>query len=297
MQYVIKQMENEMDGLIKPDSVLVNDWDFPVETVDLTASKLDDCNLYTVPPSMARGIMRTDTNQMLGVHGSKYKAIKHDTVVNSVFDALSSANISKDFTHNIEVFDNGAKMRGTINFPDLVIEPELNDHISFQVVFYNSYDGSWSFAQQAQGLRLWCLNGCTTPDTVAKTVAKHTTHVNVEASAAKIQLGLDAFFNSKDKYQQWMGMPVTSPVAEGFFKTTICDVKNNTSEQKYNFKRLDALMAGWKHNSAYVGPNKWALYNTMTEWATHTDESRSPANTRRLRENQIASAIKQLTFV
>ena len=127
-----------MDGLIKTDSVLVNDWDFPVETVYLKANKYLDSDLYDVPSSMARGIMRTDTNQMLGVHGSKYKAIKHDTVVNSVFDALSSANISKDFTSNIEVFDNGAKMRGTINFPDLVIEPELNDHISFQVVFYNS---------------------------------------------------------------------------------------------------------------------------------------------------------------
>ena len=41
----------------------------------------------------------------------------------------------------------------------------------------------------------------------------------------------------------------------------------------------------------HLGKNKWALYNTMTEWATHTDESRSPAVTRRLRENQVAKAV------
>ena len=44
----------------------------------------------------------------------------------------------------------------------------------------------------------------TTPDTVAKTTAKHTANVNVKASSAKAQIGLDAFFNSKELYQAWM---------------------------------------------------------------------------------------------
>ena len=50
---------------------------------------------------MARAIVRTDTNEVMGVHGSKYKAIKHDDVVNSVFDAIDTSNISKDHTQKI----------------------------------------------------------------------------------------------------------------------------------------------------------------------------------------------------
>ena len=275
-------------------TLLTNSWDFPVETVELTASKVGDCNLYDVPASMARGIMRTDTNEMLGVHGSKYRAIKHDDVVNSIFDAISSANISKDFNHKIEVFDNGAKMRGTIDFDDLVIAPALNDHIKFQIIFFNSYDGSWSFGQQAQGLRLWCLNGCTTPDTIAKTMAKHTTNVNVTASASKIEAGVDSFFNSKSKYQQWMQEKLEHETAERFFKATLAKVKTPQTKDKWNNKQLDSLMSCWRKESRVLGNNKWALYNACTYWATHTNESSSPANTRRLRENQLAKFLPTL---
>ena len=272
--------------------IITNEWEFPVDTYDLWASpNIAGHPDIEVPQSMARAIVRTDTNEVMGVHGSKYKAIKHDDVVNSVFDAIDTSNISKDYTQKIEVFDNGRKLRGTINFPDLVIEPSVGDHINFQVIFFNSYDASWAFGMQAQGLRLWCLNGCTSPDTVAKTVAKHTTNVNVYSSSAKIHAGLDAFFNSKDTYQEWMRYLITDSTTEQFFKSTLCHVRNNTSEKKYNFKQLDALMGSWRQNSGHLGKNKWALYNTMTEWATHTDESRSPAVTRRLRENQVAKAV------
>lgn len=279
------------------NDMTLNDWDFPVDTYDLWASPtVADKKDIEVPQSMARAIVRTDTNQVLGVHGSKYKAIKHDDVVNSVFDAVRNANPSRDYNYKIETFEDGKKLRGTINFPDLVIEPTVGDHIHFQIVFFNSYDGSWAFGQQAQGLRLWCLNGCTSPDTIAKTVAKHTTNVNVQSSASKIEVGLDAFFNSKDTYRRWMKHEVRAREAEQFLKDTLCYVRTNTTEQKHNFKQLDALMGEWNRNAMYLGTNKWALYNTMTAWATHTDESRSPAQTRRLRESQVAKAVKQLTI-
>ena len=275
----------------------VNEWSFPVETVNLYAIKEGDQNIYDVPPSMARGIIRTDTNQMLGVHGSKYKAIKHDDVVNSVLDAVTNSGISKDYGQKIEVFDNGAKLRGTLNFPDLVIEPSVGDYTQFQIVFFNSYDGSWAFGQQAQGLRLFCLNGCTTPDTVAKTTSKHTANVDVKASAAKIQIGLDAFFNSKELYQSWMKEEMTSLAVENFFKGSLAYVNSKTSETKWNDKQLQNLMGLWQSNVSYLGKNKWALYNTMTEWATHTDDLRSPANTRRLRENQVAKSLKEFAYL
>ena len=275
----------------------VNEWSFPVETVNLSAIKEGDCNIYDVPPSMARGIMRTDTNQMLGVHGSKYKAIKHDDVVNSVLDAVNNSGISKDYQQKIEVFDNGAKLRGTLNFPDLVIEPSVGDYTQFQVVFFNSYNGSWAFGQQAQGLRLFCLNGCTTPDTVAKTTSKHTANVDVKASSAKIQIGLDAFFNSKELYQAWMTEDITDLSVENFFKGSLAYVNSKTSENKWNDKQLQKLMGLWSDNARYLGKNKWGLYNTMTEWATHTNESNSPANTRRLRENQVAKSLKEFAYL
>ena len=137
---------------------------------------------------------------MLGVHGSKYKAIKHDDVVNSVFEAVAASGISNDYDHKVNVFDDGAKMRGIIRFNDLVIEPSVGDIIAFQLTFFNSYDGSWAFQQSAEGLRLDCLNGMVSQYSVAKTWQKHTANINVKASASKLQAALDGFFQTKDQY-------------------------------------------------------------------------------------------------
>ena len=278
-------------------TTLTDEWAFPVDTYDLWATPNTSTGTdIEVPQNMARALVRTDTNQILGVHGSKYKAIKHDDVVCSILDAINQSSISQYHEMKIDVLENGAKMRGTINFPDLTIEPAVGDFISFQVIFYNSYDGSWSFAQQAQGNRLWCLNGCTDALTVAKTVAKHTTNVSVTASSAKIEQGLQCFLDSKERYQRWMGIKVDDATVENFFKKTICNVPNNTSQEKWNFKQLDNLMGLWNKEKRTLGSNKWALYNACTYWATHTDESRSPANTRRLRENQLSKHLKMLDF-
>lgn len=266
-----------------------NEWSFPIDTCDLhTVTNFESID---VPPSMARCIVRTDTNKVLGVHGSKYKAIKHDDVVNSVFEAVAASGISNDYDHKVNVFDNGAKMRGVIRFNDLVIEPSVGDIITFQLTFFNSYDGSWAFQQSAEGLRLDCLNGMVSQHSVAKTWQKHTANINVKASANKLQAALDGFFQTKESYISWKNTHVSDQMAEDFFKHKVCRINNNTSTFKWNEKRLDDLMVCWRNDSQALGHNKWALYNALTYWSSHTEDNKSPANTQRLREGIVSKAI------
>ena len=276
--------------------IIENEWSFPVETYDLWAFNRSGMPEAEVPKSMARAIVRTDTNQVLGVHGSKYKAIKHDDVVNSVLDAVKQSSVSNDYETKIEIFDNGAKLRGTIDFNDLTIEPQVGDYVTFRVLFYNSYDSSWAFQQSAVGLRRWCMNGCTHADTVANTWAKHTTNVNVEGSSSKIKAGLESFLQTPDIYKSWMSTHVDDEMAEMFFKHSMCRVPNKTSTFKWNERMLDALMSCWYSDKSKLGSNKWALYNACTYWASHTSESRSPANTQRLRDNQLAKVFKKANW-
>lgn len=268
------------------NSVLANEWEFPISTVSLQTD-----SGIAVPEDKARAIIRTDTNQILGVHGKKYNALTHSEVVNKTMQAVTTSGISKEYETKIELFDNGAKMRGSILFNDLVIEPQVGDIIKFQITFYNSYDGSWSFQQQAYGLRLWCLNGCTDKHTVASTIAKHTKNISVTGSSAKIQAGLDTFFQQKAVYLSWMNTHVSDEMAETFFKYKLCRIKTNTSEMKYNHKRLEELMGFWLDEKGTLGRNKWALYNACTYWATHTGKSKSPAATRRNNESLLAKAL------
>ena len=265
---------------------LANYWEFDVEMQPVF-------DKHGEPIKGSQHVVRTDTNQSLGVHGARYKMVRHDDVVNSILDSVSSANLSDDYKMNVEVLEDGRKLRGEILFNDLVVEPTVGDYVKFKVDFFNSYDGSWSFSQAASGLRLWCMNGCTTPDAVARTRYKHTTSINVEGSAAKISNGLHHFMTQKERWQSYMQTTVTTPMAEKFFKNTVAKAfTRQTQVTKTNEKQLEKLLEIWAGECQELGRNKWALYNCLTYWATHTQELRSPHTARYNREAAIASAMR-----
>lgn len=264
----------------------INDFNFPVEQ-----QPIHDQLGNIIAGHQA--VVRTDTDQVLGVHGSRYKIVSHDDVVNSILDGVKSADLSDDYEVSVDVLEDGRKLRGEILFNNLTVEPTVGDYVKFRVSFFNSYDASWSFSQQANGLRLWCLNGCTTPDTVARSRYKHTASINVEGAAAKVINGLEHFKSRKEVWQDWMQTKLEQPQIENFFKKTVC--KTFTRQQsvtKTNEKQLENLLSIWSDERSSLGSNKWALYNCLTYWATHTQDLRKPEIAKYNREIQIASAMK-----
>ena len=265
----------------------INDWNFPVEMMPTPNAVTGE------PEPDAFQVVRTDTNTVLGHHGSRYKLVPHDDVVNSIMDAVKQSDITTDYKEpTISIFENGRKMRGEILFPDLVIEPQVDDYVQARIVFTNSYDQSWSFFQSVDALRLWCKNGCTTPDAVTRSRYKHTTFLNVDASAAKIKTGIDHFHTRKDTWQAWMKRTLSDDWVELFFKKTIA--KGFTRQQSVdnvNQKQMENLLRLWETEKNQLGNNQWALYNCLTYWATHTQDARTPHVQRHNREIQIAKAM------
>jgi hypothetical protein len=73
-----------------------NSWDFPIESQPI----------YDQLGHVIEGhqsIVRTDTNESLGVHGSRYKAVSHQDVVDSVVDGIKTADLSKDYDLYVDV--------------------------------------------------------------------------------------------------------------------------------------------------------------------------------------------------
>ena len=261
-------------------------WDFPVESQPVFDSNGNEINGQQC-------IMRTDTQEVLGVHGSRYKLVSHDDVINSIMDGVKQADVSRDYDMNVYVYENGRKMRGEIIFPDLTVEPSVGDYTQFKIDFTNSYDAVWAFAQSASGLRLWCMNGCTTPDIAARTRAKHTASLSVEGSAAKISNGLEHFMTRGNVWKSWMGTPINDNQAESFFKNTVAKAFTKQLQvTKTNEKQLENLITIWRDEKALLGANKWAMYNCLTYWATHTHDMKSPHTARYNREQDIAKAMR-----
>ena len=238
-------------------------------------------------------VVRTDTGDTLGLHGNQYRIIPHDDVVNSIIDGVKAANLSTDYEVKVDVIDNGRKIRGEIVFGDIIQQPSVGDIIKYRISFFNSYDGSWAFAQQANALRLWCLNGCTTPDLIARSRFKHTASVDVLGSADKVISGADHFMNRAEEWQSWMKSQLNDDQAENFFRSTLCKVTTKQKQvEKTNERQLENLISGWQDEIRLLGRNKWALYNCLTSWATHTNDLRAPHVARYNREAAIGNAMR-----
>ena len=276
--------------------VMPSDWDFPIETRPLYSRELFDGPFSEEPITSHSAIVRPDTGAVLGVHGKRYKPVKHDDIINSMMDAVKESDITSDYNLTVDVLEGGRKMKGTIMFPDQVIEPAVGDYIQFRVQFYNSYDGAWAFQQAADGLRLWCLNGCTTPDTIAKTFAKHTANISLAGSADKMLNGLDIFRNQEEVFQQYQRRMVTQDEVTNFLERTVCSVPQKSGRPKVNNARLEELSNQYDQERRSLGPNAWALYNALTYWGSHAADSKSPENAIRIRNNTIAKAMKSAAW-
>ena len=269
---------------------ITNNWDYPVEMQPIfsdTGKKIET----------HRAVVRTDTSEVLGVHGNSYKIITNDDVINSIMDSIKKTGLGTDYKFKAIVTDNGRKMRAEIIYPNEAFEPVVGDIHQFRINVYNSYDGSWAMQQVSDALRLRCLNGQMFPDVISKTWAKHTTNVSIDGSALKIVKGLNTFKNQKEIYQGYMKAKVDRTSVEAFLKMTLCSVKMKSDAKKYNEKRLESLLGLYDTEASNLGSNKWALYNSLTYWATHTGKLKSPENARRIRENEIAKAIPAMAMI
>jgi hypothetical protein len=263
-----------------------NQWNFEVNEMPIVPQGMSE------PIEGWKSLVRADTGTVLHVHRNSYHVLSHDDVVNSTYDSIKNANVSNDFNFEVIALDGGRKLQIDVLFNDIVTEPSKGDYVKYRVRGYNSYDGSWAYQTSADALRLWCLNGCTTPDAISKVWMRHTSQVSTESSAQKIISGLETFHNQKTLWNEYMKTPVKLNQAETFFKNNVTKRNSKTSEEKFNSKQLEILMKQLGNEFNDLGKNKWALYNCLTHWATHTDsKSSTPQSVTRNREGLIAKAM------
>ena len=247
-----------------------NSYDFEVEMQPLIHNDLEVTG--------KKALVRTDTGETLGIHGSRYHPVTHSTVINTIMDGIAESNLTKDYESSFHIYDGGRKLKAEIKFPDLTVQPSIGDITCFRVTATNSYDGTWSFSQSADGLRLFCLNGQTLAEAISRTVSKHTANIDVSGSARKIIKTYESFQGNEQIWKDYQSIKIDAWDAEYFLKNTILKKHTYTTDKLYNKKGLENIMKIWSEEAANLGYNKWALYNSLTNWATHTCGSSSPHN-------------------
>jgi hypothetical protein len=257
------------------------DYNFPIESVPIKANVDDDpSGDIHIPDRVA--LVRTDTNEYLATHSLQYRPVLHKDVVNPVMNILD--RISMDYHINVKLHDNGALMVAKFTCRDIMIkDPSLNDYIAYQVTLRNSYNGMWSVMINAYGLRMFCMNECTTPDKIANFKLKHNGIFNYNFD--HLEHSLDVFRNSEEKYKAWHGMRVNEDDAERLFQKVCYSARPTIDGKHYNATQVYNLQRLWSQYKSEMGSTVWSLYNTVTHWASHPTEVSRPEKTKVERNN------------
>lgn len=299
------------------DKIDLSAFDFPVELVPVfTLGNESGSVLREVDSKLGRAVIRTDTGESLGIVGSKWTMARYVDQLYPVLKALDETSLDAgNITTKASVLENGAMMELEIMFTDRQFDvgttkgyspnqpayyntsARVGDTVAQVLRFRNSYNGAWSFETSFGGKRLRCLNGVWVLDCIATHRRKHTVNLSVTASVEKLVKGITMFDTMKDELVAMTKTPVSKSNVIKLFQNTLAYLPRTGEDvPPYSDRTLTHLMNLYDFNEDEVGNNKWAVYNTATEWATHVEDtmrqSSQPHRVRAVREAKVASMMK-----
>jgi hypothetical protein len=160
-----------------------------------------------------KAVVRSKDRQVLGVSTTKYGVLPNQQAFDMVFDAIEKMGLNANV---VDCTMNGklSRVRATIEFPDIQVDPGDGHKLVYRAVISNSYDGGTQFGFQHGAFRLVCTNGMIIGTMIENFQRRHTEnlHLNFEevlhrfhkivAMAPTIMLdGTQKFLNTSPKLQ------------------------------------------------------------------------------------------------
>ena len=251
-------------------------YDFPIKTIPMAGMCDIDgvSNIIKCPDKQM--IVRSDNHQYMGSHSISYKPVTHAQVLDPIIDIADS--LKTPYVTQINMLEDGAMMDTRLVFKEICFDdPAMQDYVAFQISVRNSYNGVWSVMIQADGLRMFCMNKCTTPDKVANFRLKHNGHFKYNFEHLKHSV--DLFRSNEHRYRKWYNTPVLSHTADELF-TKLTYTPKPTIDGKYrNETQYAKLQQLWTEYANNIGRNKWGLYNAVTHWISHPENVSSTNKT------------------
>lgn len=199
---------------------------------------------------------------------------------------LQSGVSLKGLSRTAQIAPDGSKMILQYTLPEFTVDLGNGDETRFQILFYNSYDGSWSFTVRAGAIRMACLNGQVSVDDISMFKAKHTPSINPDHARRKMVLAIQQFRAEGERWARWKEQSVTNREAlRTFADAAGCKFVHENNDmtlmelfQHKNVYSNRSLMYMWNqytnHEQPKLGSNEWAVYNALTHWSTHAPAGR-----------------------
>ena len=236
-------------------------------------------------------LVRDDNNESVGIVGQSYEVAQHPDAFRTVERIIAGSDLdTTGVTRDIQVSHDGARAYAVYTLPAHSIG-QGKEETALQISTRNSFDGSWCFHVEVGAVRMICLNGQVFLDSFAMFKARHTAGLNMDHAARKLSKAIDVYQNESERWIRWQNTSVTDNQAFKTFADVagckfVTPVKAMTSTVdslllEPEVYRNRTLMNLWTQYTSderkALGSTAWAIYNTMTHWATHADATKSTA--------------------
>ena len=236
-------------------------------------------------------LVRDDNNESVGIVGQNYEVAQHPDAFRTVERIISNSDLdTTGISRDIQVSHEGARAYAVYTLP-AHSAGQGKEETALQISTRNSFDGSWCFHVEVGAVRMICLNGQVFLDSFAMFKARHTAGLNMEHAARKLSKAIDVYQNESERWIRWQNTSVTDNQAFKTFADVagckfITPVKAMTSTvdslllepEVYRNRTLMNLWTQYTNDERKaLGSTAWAVYNTMTHWATHAEATKSTA--------------------
>jgi len=229
-------------------------------------------------------LVREDTNKVLSVVGKGYNPVEHIDAFITAEDVIELSDLDiTGITRETRCSHNGARAYSIYTLPEHRVNlGRKNDDVALTISARNSFDGSWSFTVEVGGFRFICLNMQVFANNFAIHKSKHTKGLNLQRVADKLSEAVRFYDQETELWQEMVDTKITNndamTILAHLSKAKTVDAHLNsgkyTTEILYQpdvirNKTLSKLWDYWIVNNRQLDGTAWALYNAMTEWATH----------------------------
>lgn len=228
----------------------LEEYQFPVKM-----EALQTANGITIPDRF--GIVRTDTDIVLGTVGSNYKLLSHADAIDPILDRLNDRG-QKTFKR-IALTQGGARMYANIYFPseESGLGKEGGDSYWPGITVVNSLDGTLKYHLEASIYRLVCTNGMRVPTRIAGGASVHSKNKDYTEMVEQIL----EFVGNKDQFgvfQSWANEVVKTSDMEKMVDLILKD-KKNTFPPRYR----DHVIENLRREEQFGVVSIWNLYNAF----------------------------------
>jgi hypothetical protein len=221
------------------------------------------------PTAGHKAIIRVDPNnantaRLLNVVGHSYKLVHNRELLTHVEDTMRDKFSTSDLS-GVSIQDKVAYFGRVCSreyiFPGikcLVQSYNARSEIAFRIIVQNGYGGS-ALRIHAGAIDFYCSNGMIRGE-FTTTYRKHTSRLVIDNLTDTLDNAIEGFVLAQPKWHAWAAKRVKHEDAMNLFRSIA------------NSPRLyDNLGRQYLREQEARGPNLWAVYSTLTYYASHND--------------------------